>query len=74
LEAFREGAHLLMRLKSNAKVRVRAHHHEGRMLSLPDWSLSYYLNGKPRRRGMTLDLDVEWGRGSQALSLRLVAY
>jgi hypothetical protein len=74
LEAFREGAHLLMRLKSNAKVRVRSHLYEGRMLSLPDWSLSYYLTCKPRRRGMTLDLDVEWGRGSQALSLRLVGY
>jgi hypothetical protein len=74
LEAQRVGAHVLMRLKSSAKVRLHAHLYNGRMLSLPDWSLSYYLGTQPRRRGMTLDLNVTWGRGSQAMSLRLVGF
>jgi hypothetical protein len=73
-EANRVGAHVLMRLKSGAKVRVRAHVREGRLVSLPDWSLSYYLSGHPRRRGTTLDIDVIWGRGSKAMNLRLVGY
>lgn len=71
-EAQRVNAHLLMRLKSKSKIRVRADFIDGQLGTLPDWSLSYYLSAVPSRRGTMLDLDVVWGKGKTALSLRLV--
>lgn len=61
------GAHVLMRLKSSAKVRV---------LGFGDgsWSLNHYLSAVSRRRGTTFDLDVLWGKGKDAIVLRLVGY
>lgn len=71
-QAQRVNAHLLMRLKSKAKIRVRAAFVDGRLDTLPDWALSYYLGVVPSRRGTLLDLDVSWGKGKTALALRLV--
>ena len=71
-EAKRVNAHLLMRLKSKTKIRIRAGLINGKLETLPDWSLGYYLGTVPTRRGTMLDLDVCWGKGKTALSLRLV--
>jgi hypothetical protein len=68
------GAHVLMRLKSTAKVKVVAHASENGFASLPGWSLAYYLTSVSRRRGTVFDLDVTWGKGKDMLSLRLVGY
>jgi hypothetical protein len=61
------GAHVLMRLKSTAKVRVQGFGDGG-------WSLNYYLSAVSRRRGTMFDLDVLWGKGKDAVALRLVGY
>jgi len=66
------GAHVLMRLKSNAKVRVVGHAAADSSGTLPGWSLKYYLQFVSRRRGTVFDLDVIWGKGKEALALRLV--
>jgi len=66
------GAHVLMRLKSNAKVRVVGHVLDAGSQKTPGWSLKYYLQCVSRRRGTVFDLDVIWGKGEQALALRLV--
>jgi hypothetical protein len=73
-QAQKSGAHVLMRLKSKAKIRVVAGMHEGRMEPLPDWALSTLLKHSPSRRGTTLDLDIRWGKGETALDLRLVGF
>lgn len=71
--AKKAGAHVLMRLKSTAKVRVTAHVSENGLALLPGWSLGYYLQtGGSRKRGTVFDLDVTWGRGDDAVALRLV--
>jgi len=66
------GAHVLMRLKSNAKVRVVGHALDHGSQQLPGWSLKYYLQFTSRRRGTMFDLDVIWGKGKEAVPLRLV--
>lgn len=68
------GAHVLMRLKSSAKVRVMAHMSENGFAPLPGWSLTYFLSSVSRRRGTVFDLDVTWGKGKEMISLRLVGY
>jgi hypothetical protein len=68
------GAHVLMRLKSTAKVKVVAHMSENGFAPLPGWSLAYFLSSVSRRRGTVFDLDVTWGKGKDMLSLRLVGY
>jgi len=68
------GAHVLMRLKSTAKVKVVAYMSENGFAPLPGWSLSYFLSSVSRRRGTVFDLDVTWGKGKDMLSLRLVGY
>lgn len=68
------GAHVLMRLKSSAKVRVERTLTKGGMAVLPGWSLTYYLQSVSRRRGTVFDLDVSWGKGRSAVELRLVGY
>jgi len=68
------GAHVLMRLKSNAKVRVTRSLSDNGMVKLPGWSLAYYLEGVSRRRGTVFDLDVTWGKGKDQITLRLVGY
>ena len=68
------GAHVLMRLKSTAKVRVQSSSSPNGRYSVPGWSLGYYLQGTPKPRGQVFDLDVIWGKGKHALALRLVGY
>jgi hypothetical protein len=68
------GAHVLMRLKSSAKVRVTAHIGENGRAPFPGWSLGYYLQFMSRKRGTVFDLDVTWGHGKDAVDLRLVGY
>jgi hypothetical protein len=71
-EARDAGAHILMRLKSTAKVRVVGHVTANGFQLLPDWSLATYLNACSRRRGTVFDLDVLWGKGKDQIALRLV--
>lgn len=71
-EAQEAGAHVLMRLKSCAKVRVVAHVRKGKLTSLPNWALGYYLQSASRARGTVFDLDVTWGKGKEQIALRLV--
>jgi hypothetical protein len=66
------GAHVLMRLKANAKVRVVGHALDDGSKEMPSWSLKYYLQCVSRRRGTVFDLDVMWGKGKEAILLRLV--
>lgn len=66
------GAHVLMRLKKTAKVRVIGHLKNGSVGELPNWSLASYLGCVSRRRGTLFDLDVLWGRGKDMIALRLV--
>jgi hypothetical protein len=66
------GAHVLMRLKSNAKVRVVGYALDDCSKKTPGWSLNYFLQFTPRSRGTVFDLDVIWGKGKQAIALRLV--
>jgi IS4 transposase len=68
------GAHLIMRLKSIVKVRVTGHLSGRRFVELPEWSLNYYLTSASRARGTLFDLDVIWGTGKTAVSLRLVGF
>jgi hypothetical protein len=71
-EAQQAGAHVLMRLKSTAKVRVTANVCNGRLVALPNWALGYYLQGTSRARGTLFDLDVTWGKAKELIALRLV--
>lgn len=73
-DAMAAGAHVLMRLKTSARVKVVGHAVNGREASLPGWSLKYYLSCTSRRKGTTFDLDVVWGKGRGAVKLRLVGY
>ena len=66
------GAHVLMRLKKTAKVRVIGHIVDRALAPIPRWSLGYYLSAVPRRRGTIFDLDVIWGKGKELIGLRLV--
>ena len=66
------GAHVLMRLKKTAKVRVIGSLVDRSMGEIPNWSLSYFLSAVPRARGTVFDLDVVWGKGKDAIGLRLV--
>lgn len=74
VQAKAAGAHVLMRLKSTAKVRVTGNVSENGFAPLPQWSLSYYLKAASRRRGTVFDLDVLWGKGKDATALRLVGF
>jgi hypothetical protein len=66
------GAHVLMRLKKTAKVRVIGSLVDRSMGPIPYWSLSYFLSAVSRSRGTIFDLDVVWGKGKDAIGLRLV--
>ena len=66
------GAHVLMRLKKSAKVRVTGHFSDGSFGPIPRWSLPYYLTAVSRRKGTVFDLDVLWGQGKETIALRLV--
>jgi len=66
------GAHVLMRLKKTAKVRLIGHIADRSLGVIPGWSLGYYLTSVTRRRGTIFDLDVVWGKGKNAIGLRLV--
>lgn len=67
------GAHLLLRLKSKTKVRVVGHRTRHGYVPLTQrWSLSTFLSSVSTARGTIYDLDVVWGRGRQAIELRLV--
>jgi hypothetical protein len=68
------GAHVLMRLKSTAKVQVLGHVSANGFAPLPGWSLGYYLGSTSKKRGTVFDLDVVWGKGNKAVLLRLVGY
>jgi Transposase DDE domain len=68
------GAHVLMRLKSTAKVRVLAHVSANGLAPFPGWSLGYYLEAVSRKRGTVFDLDVSWGKGNDMILLRLVGF
>lgn len=68
------GAHVLMRLKTTAKVRVLSHASVNGRAPLPGWSLGYYLQGVSKKRGTVFDLDVSWGKGKDLIHLRLVGY
>lgn len=67
-------AHVLMRLKTTAKVRVMGHVSGNGFAPLPGWSLGYYLQAVSRRRGTVFDLDVTWGKGKEIIALRLVGF
>lgn len=66
------GAHVLMRLKKTAKVRVIGHIVDRSLGTIPNWSLGYYLTSVSKRRGTLFDLDVVWGIGKNVIGLRLV--
>jgi hypothetical protein len=68
------GAHVLMRLKSTAKVRVQSFAGPNGRVSVQGWSLDYYLQGTSKPRGRVFDLDVTWGKGKHVIALRLVGY
>lgn len=68
------GAHVLMRLKSTAKVRVLSHASANGRAPLPGWSLGYYLQIVSKKRGTVFDLDVSWGKGKDLITLRLVGF
>lgn len=68
------GAHLVMRLKSGTKLKVLGHVHNQHFVALPGWSLTAYLQDASRKRGTLYDLDVRWGRGRDAVDLRLVGF
>ncbi len=72
IAAKKAGAHVLMRLKSTAKVRVTACMSDNGLAPLPGWSLGYFLQTGSRKRGT--NLDVTWGRGDDAVDLRLVGF
>jgi hypothetical protein len=66
------GAHVLMRLKKTAKIRVIGHIVNRSLGTIPGWSLGYYLTSVSRRSGTLFDLDVVWGKGKHLIGLRLV--
>jgi hypothetical protein len=69
IDAVSAGAHVLMRLKSNAKVRVVGHtNSDGTVEQLNESSLAYHIKYLNRRKGTTFDLDVVWGKGAGASS------
>jgi len=68
------GAHVLMRLKTTAKVRVLSHASVNGRAPLPGWSLGYYLQVVSKKRGTVFDLDVSWGKGKDLITLRLVGF
>ena len=68
------GAHVLMRLKSTAKVRVLSHACPNGRAQLSGWSLGYFLQAVSKKRGTVFDLDVSWGKGKELIHLRLVGY
>jgi hypothetical protein len=75
VEAQAVGAHLLMRLKSSANVRIVGRRNpNGTVSAVNECSINYYIKYLPRRRGTLFDLDVRWGDGKDAVSLRLVGY
>ena len=75
VDALSAGAHVLMRLKSNAKVRVVGHmNDDGTIEQLNERSLAYHIKYLNRRKGTTFDFDVLWGEGKRAVRLRLVGY
>lgn len=71
VQARAAGAHVLMRLKSTAKVRVLSHAPTN---GGSGWSLSHYLQVVSKKRGTVFDLDVSWGRGKDLVMLRLVGF
>ncbi len=74
-EAQDQGAHVLMRLKKSAKVRVVGQLRDGNLLPVDGWSLAYFLScTRTRRKGTLFDLDVVWGKGNETVRLRLVGY
>lgn len=73
-QAKAEGAHLLMRLKSGTKLSLLGHVRGRRLVPLPGWSLGKYVRDASRRRGTLYDLDVRWGKGPDAVDLRLVGF
>jgi hypothetical protein len=72
--AQKAGAHVLMRHKSMAKVCVQSFAGPNGRVSVPGWSLDYYLQGTSKPRGRVFDLDVTWGKGKHTIALRLVGY
>lgn len=75
IDAGTASAHVLMRLKRSAKVRVVGHMNpDGTMTECQERSLSYHTKYLFRRKGTTFDLDVLWGKGKQAIRLRVVGY
>lgn len=72
--AQKAGAHVLMRLKSTAKVSVQSFAGPNGRVPVQGWSLSYYLQGTSKPRGRMFDLDVTWGKGKHTIALRLVGY
>lgn len=71
-QAQHDGAHVLMRLKSNVKIKVTGNLTSRGVAELPGWSLRYYLTAASRAKGTTYDLDVLVGHGKNSLELRLV--
>jgi hypothetical protein len=72
-EAREQGAHVLMRLKSTAKVRIIGQLRDGAVHPIDRWSLGYYLAcTRTRKKGTCFDLDVLWGKRNEAIVLRLV--
>lgn len=75
IDAKSAGAHVLMRLKGSAKVRVVGHmNDDGTIEQLNERSLAYHIKYLNRRKGTTFDLDVVWGKRKNAVQLRLVGY
>lgn len=75
IDAIASGAHVLMRLKTSAKVRVVAHmNSNGTLDEHKERSLDYHLKSLGRSKGTSFDLDVLWGKGKQEVRLRLVGY
>lgn len=73
-QALDTGAHVLMRLKSTAKVKVTGWMSENGLAPLPGWSLRHFLKAVSRRRGTVFDLNVTWGKGEERIVLRLVGF
>lgn len=75
IDAMSSGAHVLMRLKSSAKVRVVGHMNpNGTVEAVNECSLDYHIKYLSRRQGTVFDFDVVWGKKKHAVSLRLVGY
>jgi hypothetical protein len=75
IDATAAGAHVLMRLKSSAKVRIVGHMNaDGTIETCNERSIAYHVKYLNRRKGTTFDLDVLWGEGKEETQLRLVGY